>query len=397
MANPTVLAGVVNDFTILQNQRVIDMNPVIQQIENDVAPLVVALTKAGNKPARSQTVQWLEDQLVPRRTTLAIAALIGDLTITVAASTGQFFRARDVLRFVNNGEQVVVTGVAGDVLTIVRAQGNVAATAVAINTDILKVGNAALEGATLGTLLQTKKVAASNFCQIQRDPFGFTNTALASEMYGGALDSNEKSKKFIEHMRQRENTWFFGQRKLDTSGAAPVGYAGGLIDYIASNITTPASNILTQAAFETFLRTGARYGSREKVLFASPLIRSAIASWPLGRLAPPDNKAVNSWGTAVEGYLSGTGGLRISIIEKRDWSDFDVSVAGNQAKSPAGQAFLVDMANVQNRPLRDTGYITDRQAPDEDSKKNEYLTEWCPEVNLEQTHALLTGVLTYAA
>ena len=108
MANPTVLAGVVNDFTILQNQRVIDMNPVIQQIENDVAPLVVALTKAGNKPARSQTVQWLEDQLVPRRTTLAIAALIGDLTITVAASTGQFFRARDVLRFVNNGASTLL-------------------------------------------------------------------------------------------------------------------------------------------------------------------------------------------------------------------------------------------------------------------------------------------------
>jgi hypothetical protein len=59
-------------------------------------------------------------------------------------------------------------------------------------------------------------------------------------------------------------------------------------------------------------------------------------------------------------------------------------------------AFLVDMDNVKWRPLRDTRYIQNRQAPDEDSTKNEYLTEGCLEVDLEKSHALISGVTAYS-
>ena len=395
MANPTVLAGVVSDATILSNQRVIDMNPVIQQLEDDVAPLTVMLMKLKSRPARSQKVEWLEDQLVPRLTTLAGSAVAaGDTVFTLAAGTGQFFRVRDVARIATSGENVAITAVTVDCIGVSRAIGAVTANTAAAGVDFIKLSNAAAEGATIGTLVQTKKVAQSNFCQIQRDPFGFTNTALASEMYGGPLDTNEKAKKFIEHRRQIENTLFFGQRKLDVSGTQPIGYAGGLIDYISTNVTNVASNTLTQTAFESFLRSGFRYGSRNKVFFCSPLIRSALSSYPLGKLAPPDPASVNLWGTSVVSYLAGAGYGKVDIVEKRDWQDFSIST--NQAKSPAGMGFLVDMENITWRPLRDTAYLMNRQAPDEDSQKHEYLTEGAAEINLEPTHALLQGVTAYS-
>ncbi|MBA3841009.1 MAG: DUF5309 family protein [Actinobacteria bacterium] len=392
MANPT-LTGVVSDATIAQAQRVVDMNPVIQNLQDDVSQFTNYLQKIKSRPAHSQIVQWLEDDLVPIIDTLAVSAAVATGGTSTLTFTSNPFRVRDVLRFSTSGENVVVTGITGVSAGVNRAL-SLQGTTAAAGSDVIKIGNAALEGATLGTLIQTKKIAQSNYCQIQRDPFGFTETALASEMYGGNLDTNEKAEKFIEHRRQLENTAFFGQRAYDSSGTQPVAYAGGAIDYIATNKTTSVST-LDQKTFETFLRSAFRYGGTNKVLFCSPLIASALSSFPLAKLAPADNEKQRSWGTNVNSYISGSVAGRVDIVVKRDWMDAQTA-SGNNVSSPAGMAFLIDTDAVKWRPLRDTRYLPGRQGNDEDSKKNEYLTEGCIEFDNEKRHALLLGVTAYS-
>ena len=385
----TVLEGVVDDFDILQNRRIVDMDPVIKQLEPDDAPFTVMLSQVSSRPAKSQKVEWLSDQLVPRLTTLAAAVDIADTTITVAGGTGTYFRANDILRLAN-GENVRVVSVAGDVITVVRSIGLVAASNVAISTDVIKIGNASAEGATLGTIKMTQQVANYNYCQIQRDPLGFTKTLEASDLYGGKEPQYEAKKKMMEHRRQMENTLFFGQRSLDTSSySAPIGYCGGLVDFISSNVTTVGGN-LTESGFATFLRTGFRYGSRNKVLFASPLIVSALSSFPQSKLAPPSSD-VRSYGVSLQEYRGANGGT-VKIVEKRDWLDY--STASNQIGS---WAVLVDMDDVTMRPLRKTALLPNRQAPDADSTIQEYLTEYSLQVGIEQNHAILRGVTGYAA
>lgn len=385
----TVLEGVVDDFDILQNRRIVDMDPVIKQLEPDDAPFTVMLSQVSSRPAKSQKVEWLSDQLVPRLTTLAAAVLIGDTTITVASGTGTYFRANDILRLAN-GENVRVVSVAGDVITVVRSIGLVAASGVAISTDVIKIGNASAEGATLGTIKMTQQVANYNYCQIQRDPLGFTKTLEASDLYGGKEPQYEAKKKMMEHRRQMENTLFFGQRSLDTSSySAPIGYCGGLVDFISSNVTTVGGN-LTESGFATFLRTGFRYGSRNKVLFASPLIVSALSSFPQSKLAPPSSD-VRSYGVSLQEYRGANGGT-VKIVEKRDWLDY--STASNQIGS---WAVLVDMDDVTMRPLRKTALLPNRQAPDADSTIQEYLTEYSLQVGIEQNHAILRGVTGYGS
>ena len=382
----TVLTGVADDADILSNRRVVDMAPVIALLEPDEAPLTVMLSQISSRPAKSQKVEWLSDQIMPRLTTLNGAVLTGDTTINVATSTGTYFRAGDILRL-QNGENVKVTSISTDALTVVRSIGAVAASGVATSTDVIKIGNAAAEGATLGTIKMTQQVANYNYCQIQRDPLGFTNTLINSDLYGGNEPQYEAKKKMIEHRRQIENTLFFGQRDLDTSGGTPVAYAGGLVDYISSNITTVGGN-LTESGFAAFLRTGFRYGSRNKVLFASPLIVSALSSFAQSKLAPPSSD-VTTYGVALQEYR-GANGTSVKIVEKRDWLDF--STASNQVGS---WGVLVDMDDVQMRPMRKTVLLPDRQAPDEDSIKQEYLTEYSLQVGLEQNHAILRGVTGY--
>lgn len=384
----TVLTGVADDADILQNRRVVDMDPVIKQLEPDDAPFTVMLSQVSSRPAKSQKVEWLSDQLMPRLTTLnnggAVAS--GATTFTVAAGTGAYFRAGDILRM-SNGENVRVTSVSTDTLTVVRSIGSVAASSITDSTDVIKIGNASAEGATLGTIKMTQQVANYNYCQIQRDPLGFTNTLINSDLYGGSEPQYEAKKKMMEHRRQIENTLFFGQRDLDTSGSTPIGYAGGLVDFISTNITTVGGN-LTEAGFATFLRSAFRYGSRNKVLFASPLIVSALSSFPQSKLAPP-SPDIKSYGVSLQEYRGANGGT-VKIVEKRDWLDF--STASNQIGS---WAVLVDMEDVTMRPLRKTVLLPDRQAPDEDSIKQEYLTEYSLQVGVEQNHAILRGVTGY--
>ena len=385
----TVTNGVVSDdpTTLLQARRVVDMDPVIKQLEPDDAPFTVMLSQVSSRPAKSQKVEWLSDQLVPRLTTLAAAVLTGDTTITVATGTGAYFRPNDILRLAN-GENVKVTSIATDVITVTRSIGGVAASGVAISTDVIKIGNAAAEGATIGDIRMTQQVANYNYCQIQRDPLGFTNTLVQSDLYGGSEPQYEAKQKMMEHRRQIENTLFFGQRDLAT-GSSPTGFCGGLVDFISSNITTVGGN-LTESGFATFLRTGFRYGSRNKVLFASPLIVSALSSFPQGKLAPPSSD-VKSYGVSLQEYRGANGGS-VKIVEKRDWLDY--STTSNQIGS---WAVLVDMDDVVMRPLRKTALLPNRQAPDRDATIQEYLTEFSLQVGIEQNHAILRGVTGYGS
>jgi hypothetical protein len=391
MATP-ILTGVVSENVMAQAHRVPDMDPTIQQLQDDVSQFTNYLQRMKSRPAHNQVVQWLEDDLVPIIDTLAVSAASatgGTSTLIFATNP---FRVNDVLRLSMSGENVVVTGITGVSGGVNRAL-SVQGTTAAVGVDVIKIGNASQEGATIGTLIQTKKIAQSNLCQIQRDAFGFTETTLASDFYGGAPDTSEKAEKFIEHRRQLEYTSIFGQRSYNVTGTQPQAFAGGALDYIATNKTTLTT--LDYKSFETFLRSGFRYGGVNKVFFCSPFIGSGLSSFPAGKLAPPDPKSVDTWGTNVKTYISGSVPGNVDIVIKRDWMDAQVA-SGNNTLSPAGFGVLIDMDAVKWRPLRDTRYLPGRQGNDEDSQKNEYLTEACVEFTNEKKHAAVFGVTAYS-
>jgi hypothetical protein len=390
---PTLLSGVVDDADILSNQRVVDMSPTIAELEPDEAPLTTMLQKVSKRAAYSQKVEWLSDELVPRLTTLAASATSSATSLSVPATTGAssgtYFRAGDVIRIASTGENCYVTGVSADTLYVTRGIGGTAVTAVsaASGVDVIKVGNAAAEGATLGTLIQTKKVANFNYAQIQRDPWGFTNTLVASKLYGGPEPANEAKKKLIEHKRQLENTLFWGVRDLNTSGSAPIGYCGGVFQYATTNLTASVGT-LTESVFESFLRKAFRFGSQNKVFFCSPLVASALSSFPQGKLAPPA-PGITEYGVSLSSYQSASG-AKVQIMVKRDWYDFQ-----NTSNQYGGIGVMLDMDDITMRPLRDTVLKPDRQANDEDSIKQEYLTEWSFEMGNEKKHAIISGITGY--
>lgn len=384
----TMLTGLVDDNNILSNQRKPDMDPVIAQLEDDESLIAAIIMRLPRKPAISSKVEWLEDELHPRYT-LATGSFTNVATsISVTAGTGAYFKVNDILRDELTGENMLVTAIAVDTLTVTRGIGSVAGTASSGAADgLIRVSNAALEGASLPTMKQTKKVAQFNYTQIIRTAAGFTRTAAESQWFGQEdVVGYEVGKKILEHRREIENTASLGRRNLITTGANPQGFAGGFTDYISTNVSAPIGN-LTQANLENFLRSAFRYGNRNNKLFVcAPIIMSAMASFPLGRLAPP-SPDLSKWGVGgLKTYEAGSGAT-VTVVEHPSWDDFSKT-------SPAlgGSGFVIDLGNVQMRDLHKTSLERDRQARDSDSSQFEYLSEFSFTWKHERTHAWIRGV-----
>jgi hypothetical protein len=384
----TMLTGPITDQDVLSNQRKPDMDPVIGQIDDDESVLAGLLMRMKQRPAISSKVEWIEDEPHPRYTTAAGSYLIGAGSFAVAAGTGQYFKAGDIIRNELTGENMLVTSVATDTLTVTRGFGSVAAIASSGAADgIVRVAMAATQAATIPTLIQTKKVAQFNYTQIIRSAAGFSGTSAASEWFGQEdVLEYEIGKKTVEHRREIENMCFLGRRNLVTG--PPVRSAcGGLTDYVATNITTVGGNI-TQVNTENFLRQAGRYrGSGDvRIAFAAPIFLSGMASFPLGRLAPP-SADIAKWGVgAIQTYTAGSG-LNVNIVEKRDWDDFAKT-------SPAlgGSMVVCCMNALQLRPLRKTQLLRNRQGTNEDAVYFEYLTETSLEIKHERKFAIMRGV-----
>lgn len=392
---PSMLTGVVNDNTILSNQRVIDMEPVISQLEPDETPLLTLLTKlSGNsRPCYNQTFEWLEDENNPRYANAAASFTNSASSITMTSPQGLWFRAGDIIHNEQTGEKILVGASAATSLSsLTRGVAGTSGTASSGSADgLVRIGVVAMEGDTLPAMKQTQKVRNYNYAQIIRTPWGFTNTLKASKLYGQSdVMGYEANKQSTDHKRSWETTGFIGSRYLDTTGTHPKAFTGGLMSFISSNIQTTST--LTQAAWESFLMNKCtRWGSNRKLAIVAPIIMSALASWPASKLAPPDPDTTKSWGVEIRRYRAANG-FMVDIVEHRDWMDF---TAGTY--SLGGSCFVLDMDSIKRRVLRSSRLLTDRQANDEDSDKSEFLTEQGFAVMHERKHAWLRGVTAYSA
>jgi hypothetical protein len=381
----TTLTGQVDDNTILANERVIDMSDVIPMLDPDVSQFTTMLMQSSSSSCFSSKVEWLEDQLFPRLSSVLSGGATEGAAITVNTGEGAYFRAGDIVRDAVTGVCVRVISVAGDVLTVSNHLGRVAFAAYTAGDQLLILGNAAAQGDSLGTMKVLRRVNQYNYTQIFRNPYGFTRTLMASKLYGGPEPDKERKKKATEHKRGIEYGLFWGARNLDTSGAHPVGVMGGLFEFVTTNVKA-AGGVLTKANLDLYMKDILQHGTTNHVMFASPVVGMALSGF-LRDAWQPITVDTRLWGAKVDGFISGAYGFRIPVSIKRDWNDF--STANSQY---GGWAFVVDMDNVELRNLRDTALLRDRQMNDADAYEEEYLSECSCMVQIDQTHGIITGI-----
>ena len=386
----TILSGDLATDTIASGQRVVDMDDRISELEPNNAPFVHLMRKLSKKAAFNPEVRWLEQVSMIRFDTFSASATSAATALGV--TTASAFRVGDGVRITETGEFVQVTGVSASSIGVARGIGGTTAASATSAAGLYIVNNANAEGASLRTIKTVKLTQQNNYCQIIRTPLGVTGTEYASKLYGQYANDRVRLQKVggLEHERALEATFFYGAKKEDTTtSGAPVRFCGGLFEYISTNVTNVAGT-LTRATFETFLRSGFRYGSEEKWLFCSPLVNAALDGFAWNSAASSNGSSWQQYttsapageiGVQIKKYYSSQG--TVNIVMKRHWND---------NADLKGAAFLVDLPNVTMRPLRDTKLLMDRQANDADKVEDEYLTEVSLEVQQEATHAYLKGV-----
>lgn len=376
----TLLSG-SEDSTQNTGNNVRDMDAPVHDLEPNAAPLTVLMEKMGTKPAINPKIEWNENESMPRVTTLSASATNNATTF---GTNADIFRVNDVVRFTGQGFAIYVTATAAGAISGTKIGGTAQASA-QTGQELYLVSNSNAEGATLREIKYPQLVTASNYCQIIRTPFGVTGTEEATRHYnqdnnysGGGSERARLQKYFgIMHARSQEDTFFFGARDISSTQR----FCGGIKEFIATNVTNDSGGT-TESKWQTFLKTGFRYGSRRKVAFCSPTAIAALEGYARSNIKTEGSQDhATTYGIVMSTYVSGQG--TVDLINHVDWQD---------SANYGAYIFLVDMDAVQKRPLRDTKLLQDRQAPDYDGFKDEYLTETSLQVTHERRHALLTGV-----
>lgn len=364
-------------------RRVVDVAKKIDVLEPDSAPLTLLSKKMDKRVAVNPEFNWMEEASLVKSSQINHAAYNAGETDLVVDS-GAIFRAGDVVKVVATGEQLLVTAVVTNTLTVTRAWGVTTTTNIPDDSVLLVVGNANAEHATKRNMKIGDITKKTNYTQIFRTPFGISRTANESDTNGKNDLAHQRMMQLIEHQKEIERAFWFGEPKEDLTGATPRRATGG-VDYFIQTNATDAGGGLTEAEFDGFLRTGFRYGSKTKWLFAAPIIVSAISFWSKSKVVTSNDD--KSYGVSIQKVVTPFG--TVNIVNMNLFTEVTLY---------SGYAYLIDMDCLAYRYIAnsDTKLKTNIQDPSADGEEDEYLTECGLEFSQEKKCALLYNVTSFS-
>lgn len=367
-----------------ETRRTRDVSPLIAQLEGDAGPLVTLLMRLKSKATTDPKFEWFEDELLPR------FDVLGSTELTAAASSMivtnyKYFRAGDIVR-VNKAEKVCVTATpSSTTVAIRRAVGSTAAAIAPVGCQLHIIGNSNAENAGARSMLSTVRQAKYNYCQIFRHPFGYTNTAAATDQFGEKDPNLEKAKQLIEHKKDIELSFLLGEASEYTGGTHPERTTGGIESFIKTNVQDMGGS-MTEPELNDFLRRVYRFGSPERVGLFSPLLCTVMSNLAAGKLQTRNDDS--TYGITLSRYQSA--GRVFEINEHKLLNNDSLT----DLSGIAGWGLFLDIADLSIRYMngRFTVLKENIQANDVDGREDEYLSEVGLELQQERKHGIATGV-----
>lgn len=289
----TFLSGV---FNITKNPAELNARSfagtMLRLFPNGTFPLFGLLSQTQKSTAKSSTHGYFTKTMTFGSVqTNGGNLLAGSTVLTFDSTTG--ILASHVLYNPRTRENVRVSSVdSATQLTVVREFGRVAAAAILDDDRWLVVGSAFPEGSPRPAARGLATVYVPNYTQIFRNAWALTDTARASLAEQGFSNIAENRKDCsLLHSTECESAIFFGQPKMDTSGAQPIHGTQGIYDatdqYAPTHTNTAAATTtyqqlvtLVEPAFEYSTDMG---DSKSRVAFVGATANKVLND--LGRLA----------------------------------------------------------------------------------------------------------------
>ena len=278
----------------------------------------------------------------------------------------------------------------GTTLTVSR---NIGGTSHSITDDdkLFISGYAATEGGTSPTAISFDASVVENYTQIFRTAFQVSNTLSSTYLRTGDKMDESMTKALKLHMSDIERAMFFGNKhEANGSSASPTRYTGGLINSL-TNVVDIATSFasyggasagkMSEEGFDSLLMsTVFKYGSNQKIAFVGETVANQLQQMGKDRWKP--TVVEGSYGVNLIRYTTFAGDLMVHLHPQF-----------RQLDHMKNAMVIVDFPYLAYRFLegRDTQLLENRQAPDADSVKHEYLTECGLELLQDKVHAYIKG------
>lgn len=396
--SPTIVSNyhATDDLTASRLQ--IDLADKIYLLDVNENPATFVVNRLSTKRAKQPQVSWDTDVMRPNIDTIFYSTGYSTTATALTVATGEYFIVGDLWQVFDSFEIMRVEAApVGDIVEFIRNFPDVSSgetgfpTALVDGDSLYLINQAQEEGAASPESVMTVEVQHDNYCQIDKTAYEISETEMASLFNNEATLPYETSKQGIQHQLGQEDMFWWGIPSAAATGGSgkPIRTSGGANWFIREN--APAANIVsqddvTEDEFLEWLRACFRYGAKEKWLFGCPILFDGFQKWGLVKLQTKTPE--NTYGFAPTTWKSPHGTLHL-VVHKR--------LEGVVPGTDPGYAFILDMNEIMYRPLRPTRLITNIQAPDEDRRKNQYLTEGTYTFGNAEKHGVLSGILTVSS
>ena len=368
-----------------------DVSDVIGIVSPHETPLLDLLGDPA-RPAHSTIHEWLEDALLPNVDSVNQTSFTPNATdaTAITVANGARFRVGDQVRPDGSREIMLVTAVAGNVLTVVRRYGGTTGVALTNALKLLILGNAALEGDDRPATQLTSRARKRNYTQIFSSSVEVSGSMRAARGYGVADEIDfQKQERLRELLRDLENCVINGiAPAANPQGSATVRRTlNGIIPFISTNEFTPGSGGVPagggsgDALDEPMLNACLRLiweqsaGSIDTILVGGAQKRQINSFLANGRL----------YAASTDRFTN-----QVGVYE----SDFGIQRVVLSRWVPADSVVFLDSSRIQVMPLQGRSFHYKPLAASGDSDTGMVLGEYTLEFKNENAHAILRGLAT---
>ncbi|HPO92086.1 MAG TPA: DUF5309 family protein [Phycisphaerales bacterium] len=368
----------------------------VSDIVGIVSPYETALLNHlgdAKRAARSTIHEWIEDTLLPNTDTINQTTFTPNAqdATSVTVSNGARFKVGDQVRPDGAREVLFVTGVAGNVLTVVRRYGSTSASNLSNGQKLFILGNAALEGDDRPATQFTTRVRRRNYTQIFTAGVEVSGSMRAARTAGVADEVDfQKQERLRELLRDLENCVINGVAPAATQqGSSTVRRTmNGIIPSLATHVYTPnvgpipigagaGANGLT----ETILNTALRLVWEQSAGKIDTILVSGV-----------QKRRLNEFAATYREY--GPTDKRFQTVVSEYESDFGVCKIVTSRWMPADSILLLDSSRIGVLPLMGRSFHYKPLASTGDSEVGMVLGEYTLELKNENAHGLIRGLAT---
>lgn len=362
----------------------------VSDIVSVVSPFETSLLDHLGDPrreARSTIHEWVEDALLPNSAVINQATFtdpVGDTSITV--DDGSRFQAGDQIRVEGMLEIMLVTNVAGNVITVVRGYGGTTPDPLANQQKIGILGNAALEGADRPLARFTNRTRQRNYTQIFTASVEVSGSQQAVSSLGvdDELDF-QKQARLRELLRDLENCVINGV----APAANPQGDAStrrtmnGVLSLIATNVFMPSVGPIPEGDGPAL------------DLLNEAILNAAIREIWNQSSGVVDTIVVNGFQKRrINGFIGDKRGYAPSDTKFRELvgiyeSDFGVARVILSRWVPADTVLLLDSTRLEVMPLTGRSFHFKKLTSTGDSEVGQVIGEYTLEMRNESAHGLV--------